>query len=110
MHYGSYILSLRKNNNMKKLLIFAVAAMRQRNRRVVSYLKASKTYDAGDYVSALHELHPLAEHGNARAQVKIGSMYATGTGVPKNRTEAERWYRLDLSSRVQLAKRNTHVL
>jgi hypothetical protein len=31
-------------------------------------------YDRRDYAGALRLLLPLAEHGNARAQAKIGSM------------------------------------
>lgn len=51
-------------------------------------------YDRGDYATALRELRPLAEQGNAAAQLSLGVMYATGRGVPQDYTEALRWYRL----------------
>jgi TPR repeat protein len=36
----------------------------------------------------------LARQGNAAAQCNLGVMYANGEGVPKNYTEAAKWYRL----------------
>lgn len=47
----------------------------------------------GDYATALRELRPLAEQGNAWAQYNLGVMYAEGAGVPKNDREAVKWYR-----------------
>jgi hypothetical protein len=46
-----------------------------------------------DYETALRELRPLAEAGDAEAQYKLGVMYASGEGVPKDYREAARWYR-----------------
>jgi TPR repeat protein len=51
-------------------------------------------YEAADYATALREWTPLAEQGDARAQVKIGSMHSWGRGVPRDVVEAMRWYRL----------------
>jgi uncharacterized protein len=34
----------------------------------------------------------LAEHGNARAQARLGFMFATGQRVPQNPVEATYWY------------------
>jgi len=47
----------------------------------------------GDYVNALRLLNPLAEQGLAPAQNILGVMYATGTGVPKDDSEAVYWLR-----------------
>ena len=35
-----------------------------------------------------------AEQGNARAQYNLGVMYNQGEGVPEDKAEAARWYRL----------------
>ena len=35
-----------------------------------------------------------AEQGVADAQFNLGVMYATGKGIPKNGTEAVRWFRM----------------
>ena len=51
-------------------------------------------YDGGDYATALRLLRPLANQGNADAQIKLGLMYLRGDGVPQNDGEALKWYRL----------------
>jgi TPR repeat protein len=50
-------------------------------------------YEGGDYTTALRELRPLAEKGNAEAQTALGLMYRYGEGVPQNYVEAVKWYR-----------------
>jgi TPR repeat protein len=50
-------------------------------------------YERGDYGTAFHFIRPLAEQGDAEAQYKLGTMYANGLFVPKNDTEAIKWYR-----------------
>ncbi len=50
-------------------------------------------YNRGDYATAVRELRPLAEQGDASAQFFLGSMYYMGTGVPRDYAEAAKWYR-----------------
>jgi len=47
--------------------------------------------DRGDYGAALKELRPLAEAGNARAQYRLGTMFAMGLGVPQDYRQAANW-------------------
>src|SRR5450759_1806118 len=51
-------------------------------------------YDRGDYSIALQLWRPLAEHGNAVAQMNLGLMYFQGAGVAQDFQEAVKWYRL----------------
>jgi TPR repeat protein len=52
-------------------------------------------FELGDYATALQEWRPLAEQGDAEAQILIGSIYDNGAeGVPQNYTEAVKWYRM----------------
>ncbi len=51
-------------------------------------------YDNGDYRTALRELQPLAEQGDAIAQYFLGVMYKNGQGVPQDYKEAVKWYTL----------------
>ncbi len=51
-------------------------------------------YDQNDYATAYREWLPLAEQGNAGAQFNLGWMYYQGKGVPEDRPEAVKWYRL----------------
>ncbi len=47
----------------------------------------------GDYATALRELRPLAEQGNAKAQSGLAVMYFLGLGVPQDYGEAAKWAR-----------------
>ena len=51
-------------------------------------------YEAGDYLTALRELRPLAEQGDAVAQNYLGVMYYNGQGVPQNYQLAYMWFSL----------------
>ena len=55
---------------------------------------AEGAYGRGDYATALKLWTPLADHGNAFAQVRLGVMYEKGQGVPQDDAEAVKWYRL----------------
>lgn len=46
-----------------------------------------------DYKTAFSEFKPLANQGNASAQLNLGWLYFTGAGVTKNYAEALKWYR-----------------
>ena len=49
-------------------------------------------YDQDDYATALQKFRPLAAQGDARAQFKLGWMYATGEGVAEDDSQAVEWY------------------
>ncbi len=48
-------------------------------------------YDEKDYATALREVTPLAEQGNAEAQFLLGKMYMRGQGVPADNDQAMKW-------------------
>jgi len=50
--------------------------------------------ESGDYTTALKELKPLAEQGEAAAQYNLGVMYYNGWGVIQNYKAAVKWYKL----------------
>ncbi len=54
---------------------------------------ARKAFATGDYKTAVAELLPLAEAGNAKAQGNLGWMYRNGVGVTQNHAEAVKWFR-----------------
>lgn len=53
--------------------------------------KAAST--RGDYPTAFKLLGPLADQGNAEAQLDLGMMYLDGQGAERNPTEAYAWIR-----------------
>jgi TPR repeat protein len=56
--------------------------------------KADTAYNKGDYKTAYEIWQPLAEKGDANAQMKMGVRYYDGNGVRKNYVEALKWYKL----------------
>ena len=56
-------------------------------------VEATAAFDRGEYAAALALMRPLADQGNAAAQVRLGLMYARGHGVPRDDAGAVRWYR-----------------
>lgn len=54
---------------------------------------AQKAYQAGDYQTAMRIWRPLAEQGNAQAQVMLGLLYDQGQGVISDFSKAVYWWR-----------------
>ena len=50
-------------------------------------------YDRRDYAVAVQLCRPLAEKGDARAQLSLGGMYYNGQGVQQDYAEAAKWTR-----------------
>ncbi len=55
---------------------------------------AMAAYQKGDYATAVALFQPLAEDGDASAQVALGVMFDNGQGVAQDYAEAVKWYRL----------------
>ena len=51
-------------------------------------------YRRGDYTTALRLIRPLAEQGDAQAQITMGIMYLEGGAVTKDYRKAVQWFRL----------------
>jgi len=52
----------------------------------------SMAYSKGDYKTALRKWRPLAEQGNADAQLNLGQLYRQGQGLSQDYAEAIKWY------------------
>jgi TPR repeat protein len=78
---------------MKNILVLAAFLLAFATPLYADLEAGNAAYARGDYAAALKELRPLAERGNARAQVALALMYEQGHGVPENKDEALRWYR-----------------
>ncbi|HHF3818741.1 tetratricopeptide repeat protein [Haemophilus influenzae] len=57
------------------------------------FQQGSEATTRGDYQTTFKFLLPLAEQGNALAQMMLGVMYAKGLGVKQDDVEAVKWYR-----------------
>jgi TPR repeat protein len=54
---------------------------------------AKRAYEQKDYATARKEFAPLAEQGNADAQLFLGKMYLKGQGVLKDSDKAIKWFK-----------------
>jgi TPR repeat protein len=54
--------------------------------------KGLSAVEKKDWAAALSEFQPLAESGNADAQVNLGNLYMKGHGVEQDYQAAYRWY------------------
>ena len=57
------------------------------------FQQGSEATTRGDYQTVFKFLLPLAEQGNAEAQLLLGNMYASERGVKQDDVEAVKWYR-----------------
>jgi TPR repeat protein len=55
--------------------------------------ECAAAYKRQDYSAALQLCRPLAEQGDAAAQLSLGGMYYNGQGVQQNYPEAAKWTR-----------------
>ena len=63
-------------------------------------------YQKQDYKTAYKLWLPLAEQGDADAQVLLGVMYDKGQGVPQDYKESIKWYRLSAEQGDAIAQFN----
>ncbi len=67
-------------------------------------------YEAGQYNGALRYWLPLADQGNANAQLNVGLMYDTGRGVAVDPVRAVNWYRQSAEHGLAAAQYNLGVM
>ena len=65
----------------------------QMNAETAAVQKGVAAFEAGAFSTALGNLEPLAEKGNAQAAYWLGQMYDEGLGVKKNANTAITWFR-----------------
>jgi len=70
------------------------------------FQKGLEAANRGDFVTALKELKPLAEQGNAGAQYNLALMYNNGDGVTQNYKIAVKWYELAAAQGIVDAQYN----
>ncbi len=81
------------NAAMKRVTAFAVLLVVLAAPAWAGWDEAVAAHKRGDYATALRELRPLAEQGDAPAQYYLGHMYRTGQGVVQDYAKALKWYR-----------------
>lgn len=69
-----------------------------------------EAYNKKDYATAFKEFRPLAQAGDAQAQMLMGLMYDNGLGTARNATEAFHWYKQAADQGVARAQFNVGQL
>ena len=92
---GIFVNGVRPKAEFEKIIDTELAAVRDGNSTPAraDFEAGKRAYEQGDYSAALKELRPLAEQGNAEAQVLLGLMYNFGRGVPLDSSQALKWYK-----------------
>jgi uncharacterized protein len=67
-------------------------------------------FQKADYATALAQWQPLAQQGDLQAQFNLGILHDQGRGVPQNRAEAARWYKLAAEQGDMIAAYNLGML
>jgi TPR repeat protein len=71
------------------------------------FQKGVTAAQSGDYATALRELKPLAEQGDAESQFNLGVMYENGQGISKDyKTSVKFWHRLAVDEGNAIAQHN----
>lgn len=73
---------------------------------LADYEDGASAYMRGDYGTALKKLKPLAEQGDADAQLWTGVMYKDGQGVSQDFEEALKWLSLSAEQEDAYAQYN----
>ena len=55
---------------------------------------ATAALERSDFAIAVRLLRPLADRGNADAQMKLGFLYVAGGGIPQDYAAAVKWFHL----------------
>src|SRR5450756_2584758 len=86
---------MRLGHLLKQMLLVCVCLFALTGQAIADSLSdAKRVYDAGDYAKAATLFRPLAEQGDASAQLELGVMYDNGEGVLQDDKEAVKWFRL----------------
>ena len=77
---------------------------------MADFAKARAAINVGDYMAAYHELMPLAEQGDAKAQYSLAFLYDTGLGIGVDYEKAAEWYRKSADQGEPNAQHNLAVI
>ena len=79
---------------LRRVVVLVLALALSAPVLAADYQAGLEAFQRDDYATALKELRPLAEQGNAEAQYYLGRIYSGGFGVTQDYAEAMKWYRL----------------
>ncbi|HUL41105.1 MAG TPA: tetratricopeptide repeat protein [Burkholderiales bacterium] len=97
-------------NRVRNFLVFVLLSFLYSSVSAADFASGLDAFDQGEYKKALAEFKPLAEGGNARAEYRLGIMYAKGLGIPLNYEPAVMWLRKSAEQGYASAENDLGVL
>jgi len=79
--------------SLRRFSTFAFAILICASAWAADLESGKRAYDQKDYATAFKEFAPLADQGQAEAQLYLGKMYMMGQGVLKDTDKAIRWFK-----------------
>ena len=95
---------------LNRALLAAILSLWLTTSALAGFDEGVAAYNRGDYATALEEMLPIAEQGNADAQFALGVMYGNGDGVPQDYAVAMKWYRLAAEQGIARAQYNLGIM
>ena len=83
---------------LSPVLLVALAVLSSAGVALCDFDAGLQAYLRSDYIEAMRHWRPLAESGDAAAQLEVGLLYWYGQGLPEDRTEAARWLKKSASA------------
>lgn len=80
-------------NSAAKCIAAVVLGLASANLTAANLASGLEAFDRSDYQRAFADFRPLAEAGNARAECRLGTLYAMGRGVERDYGRALTWLR-----------------
>ena len=92
------------------LLLLSSSAFAETTTKPDTFAQGWEAYQSGNFSSAMQFWMPLAEQGDANAQLNVGLMYDAGQGVSVDHARAAEWYRKSAESGLAAAQYNLGLL
>src|SRR5579871_4636489 len=74
------------------------------------YARGVAAAERGDFPIAIRLWRHVADEGHVKAQYNLGVAYARGIGVPQNKSEALKWWKLAAKQGHPEARRQANLL
>ncbi len=90
--------------------LLAIAAVLCCSAAVAGLTEGLDALRKNDYATAVKELRPLAERGDAEAQYRIGLMYEFGKGYPQDKAQGIVWFKKSAAQNNTAAQHELGVI
>ncbi len=91
-------------------MLLSLSVFAETTAKADAFARGWEAYQSGNYSGAMQNWMPLAEQGDANAQLNVGLMYDAGQGVSVDHARAAQWYRKSAENGLAAAQYNLGLL